>query len=138
MQLFAARNRSSSASPGFTLIEVLVAFTIASIMLVALLQGMGRGLRSIDRADDRQMLVNAAHNQMAQIGSQFVLRPGIQSGEGNGYRWRVTISDPPPALMSDQIAGGQLRLLMIDISVSDKTGAEFHLQTMRLAESEAP
>jgi general secretion pathway protein I len=138
MQLFAARSRMHLASKGFTLIEVLVAFTIASIMLVALLQGMGRGLRSIDRADDRQILVNAAQNQMARLGRQIELRPGIESGEGDGYRWRVTMSDPPPDLASDQIAGGQLRLLMIEISVSDETGAEFHLQTMRLVESDLP
>ncbi|GER06638.1 hypothetical protein GCM10007972_03140 [Iodidimonas muriae] len=123
-----------SAEAGFTLIEVLVAFTIATIMLVALMQGMGRGLRSIDAASQQQMLVDYAQNHLQAVGVTIPLAPGVYQGEEPDHRWRIELSQNTDSLETGDIAGGQLQLLKITIEVFSADETEFSLTSFRLGD----
>lgn len=122
-----------ASSAGFTLIEVLVAFSILSIMLLALMQGMSQGLNSIDRAGKRQVTLEHARNHLASVGVLIPLEPGLYSGREEDHEWRVDISPSPYALgpITDTYP---MTLLSIEIWVKDDQGVEQYLSTMRLVE----
>lgn len=119
---------------GFTLIEVLVAFTIMSIMLLALLQGMSQGLRAIDRAGDKQLVVEHARNTLALVGVTIPLEPGVYGGEEGDHDWQVSIG-PSPYALGPGADRYPMRLLSIEVHVRDYNGAEQYLATMRLVET---
>lgn len=119
---------------GFTLIEVLVAFTIMATMLLALMQGMSQGLRAIDRAQNRQLVVEYARNTLALVGVDIPLESGVYSGEADDHVWEVSISPSPYALgpVADRYP---MHLLSIEVHVRDNRGSQQYLTTMRLIEA---
>lgn len=101
---------------GFTLLEVLVAFTIAALALTGLFQSSRTGLnnaaiaaRTLDATALAQSLLAAA-----QRGEPFA--PGTQSGTGSGdFSWRTSVT--PAGSRPDA------NLYRIDISVEWPGGA---------------
>jgi general secretion pathway protein I len=86
---------------GFTLIEVLVAFTIlvASVGVVVVI--FGNGLRVSGMADDYVKAISVAENQMAELRVADTLLPGETGGvTGKDMAWKVRIA---PGFLS---AGG--------------------------------
>lgn len=75
---------------GFTLLEVLVAFTISAVMLGAFLQVFSNGLRQ-DRATDRYATALLhAESLLAQVGKTAPLRTGEELGRTtDGFSWRI-------------------------------------------------
>lgn len=123
---------------GFTLIEVLVAFTIAAILLTAVMQGFGRGLRGIVAAEAQAGLVEHAQNILADVGSRIPLETGFESGEEDGVVWQVEISPAPrDEGMGSEAGRLAFRLFAIDVIVRDAEGREQRLHTLRLAEAES-
>jgi general secretion pathway protein I len=73
---------------GFTLLEVLVAFVIASIALAVLYHGL-LGARQAVRT---QEAVARARSRLAALCHQASQTPGERSGDdGSGYTWRTQI-----------------------------------------------
>jgi general secretion pathway protein I len=112
---------------GFTLLEVLVAFTIAALALVALFKGAGTGLNSVEAAGRYAEAVSRAKSHLAGIGRDVAATPGeLQGDDGNGYHWRIRIqpigttkppeggnmANPPPVKIS-------LYAVMVGISWTD-------------------
>lgn len=80
---------------GFSLLEVLVAFTILGIALTVLMQVFSTGLRNITVGEDYTRAVLLAESRLASVGVEEPLQEGEQSGSFDGpqgYRWRVVIS----------------------------------------------
>lgn len=80
--------RATHNEGGFTLIEVLVAFAIAVVLLVPLLHSFSTGLRSATRTDAFGEATLIAQSTLAGIG------PGIPLSAGGGFvreegRYRV-------------------------------------------------
>lgn len=118
---------------GFTLIEVLVAFTIAAIMLLALMEGTSRGMRSIAAAEARLDLLAHAENALALVGAEIPLEPGVYGGREADHGWRVEITladDPVPEDLRISIG---MQLMSISVAASNETGAEQRLFSLRLA-----
>ena len=85
------RNRSDGIA-GFTLIEALVALAIVAAMLAsigAVIATTVKGTRSIDQ---RLALIGAAEMLLAELPARNLLKPGSQSGELAGHRWRADIA----------------------------------------------
>ena len=112
--------RGVRGSRGFTLLEVLVAFTILAVALVALLRAFSSGLRGLDAAETASIAVQHARSKMAEIGSAMPLEPGAEEGAfDDGFRWRVTIE---PHQIGDGAAAETLPLLPYEVEVT-VTGA---------------
>ncbi len=103
-------------SRGFTLLEVLVAFTILAVALVALLRAFSSGLRGLDAAETASIAVQHARSKMAEVGSAMPLEPGVEEGAfEDGFRWRVAIE---PHELGDGAAAETLPLLPYEIEVT--------------------
>ncbi len=118
---------------GFTLLEVLVAFTIMAVMLASLLQAFGGGLRNLDRAQDYAVATMQARSVLTQVGSVIPLQPGTYDGElDNGSRWQVVVEEraaDAPRL------GEAVELVdyVVDVAVTWQEERSVTLRTLRLA-----
>ena len=82
-----------AGNSGFTLLEVLIAFAIASIALAVLYQGATDGLLGSRLAVRTDEAVTRARSRLAVLCHGAPLTPGEQSGDdGSGYTWRTRIS----------------------------------------------
>lgn len=130
------RKRQTRRQDGFTLIEVIVAFTILAVMLTALLQGFSRGMDGIEAADERNRLMTSAQNRLEEIGVLIPLEPGVEAGRTDGMNWEVVI-DALPAVAPPGLADPPpYDLLSITVSVQNDDGGSDTLVTYRLREQE--
>ena len=82
-----------SRSNGFTLIEVLVAFGILALTLVALLQVFSQGLRSVDVAERHLIATMLMRSILADLGTEIPIAAGERSGDiDDGYRWTTRMA----------------------------------------------
>src|SRR5689334_17230477 len=86
--------RARKSSPnGFTLIEVLVAFGILSLTLVALLQVFSQGLRSVDVSERHLIAAMLMRSIEADLGTEIPIIAGQRSGDiDDGYRWTTRMA----------------------------------------------
>ncbi len=78
---------------GFTLLEVLVAFAIATIALAVLYHGAADGLLGSRLAARTDEAVARARSRLTALCHGAPLPPGEQSGDdGGGYVWRTQIN----------------------------------------------
>lgn len=76
--------------PGFTLIEVMVAFIIVAFALMALLQGDADGLRGVIAAGRTEEAVALAQARLSAFAAQPVLTAGeLQGDDADGFHWRL-------------------------------------------------
>ncbi len=83
---------SRRRSGGFTLLEVLVAFTVLAISLGVLFEIFSTGMRASRSAEEYTRATLLAESKLAAIGIEGTLEEGETTGEyGDGYAWRVAI-----------------------------------------------
>lgn len=126
--------------PGFTLLEVLVAFAIAALALAVLFQGALGGLRSANTAAAYEEAVSRARSRLAMLGHGIALVPGdLQGDDGGGYHWRIRIA---PISATAAAAAGRvppLELYSVSVAVSWKADGrerEVRLDNERVAATE--
>lgn len=124
---------SRRAAPGFTLLEVLVAFTIMAVALVALLQAFTTGLDGTAAAEARTRLLARAENRLAAVGATIPLAPGVYSGNADGFDWRVDVRPYPAADDAGRPRGLTPRPMRVEVVVTAPGGARQRLVTLRLA-----
>jgi general secretion pathway protein I len=101
---------------GFSLLEVLVAFTILAMLLGALFQVFSAGLHAARSGDRYTRATVIAQSQLAAMGVEHALLEGITSGTtDDDYHWRVTVR----AYRDDQLpeTGLTLQPLAVDVEV---------------------
>ncbi|MDD5274557.1 MAG: prepilin-type N-terminal cleavage/methylation domain-containing protein [Methylovulum sp.] len=75
---------------GFSLLELLIAFSILALSLSILLKIFSSGVNTAIVAEDYTVAVQIAESLMAKAGVETPLRVGQISGEENGnYHWLV-------------------------------------------------
>lgn len=127
---------------GFTLVEVLVALAIATLLAAALYRGLGVGWRALRIADREAAAVDVARARLAGIGVETPLAEGQRAGvAAGGIQWSETIS--PHGVDEDDFApregGPQLFRVTVEVRWSDGSGrAERHLSlvTLKLRDGE--
>jgi general secretion pathway protein I len=78
---------------GFTLLEVLIAFAIASVTLAVLYHGAIDGLLGSHQAIRTDEAVARARSRLDVLCQQVRQTPGERSGDdGGGYTWRTQIT----------------------------------------------
>lgn len=96
---------------GYTLIEVLVAFSVLALALTLLLGTLSGATRQVRWSADAGRAALHAQSLLAQAGVGEVLVPGTRGGEleAGRYRWLLEVepwTDPalPPAVLADPAA----------------------------------
>jgi general secretion pathway protein I len=82
-----------SSTPGFTLIEILVALAILAVILAVFAQVLSGSVLSARRIDAETQALLVARSTMERIGRDLPLQPGATSGKlAGGGRWSLRIS----------------------------------------------
>lgn len=80
---------------GFTLLEVLVTFVLAAMLLAVILSGFGTGLSSLSRMEKMAQAALIAQSRLAELGLVQPFEEGEYSGVTEdsqvSFRWRVLI-----------------------------------------------
>jgi general secretion pathway protein I len=91
--------RSPSKQNGFSLLEILIAFSILSLSLGILLKIFSAGAATAAIAEDYTSAVQIAESLMAKTGVETLLKPGESTGiENEKYRWLVAVQPFLPSI----------------------------------------
>lgn len=108
---------------GFSLLEILVAFSILALSLGILMQIFSGSLRNTDVARDQAQAVVVAQSVLASAGVVSALDAGAASGEaGERFRWQLQVA--PFALEAQPGSAGalpatpQLQLWAVSVTVA--------------------
>ena len=97
-------SRSLKRGAGFTLVEVVVAFLLLSMVLATGFELFTAGMRRAIDLEERSKALAVAQSQMAVAGTEVPLKEGTASGQTDDgkYRWTLAIArseegaaDPP-------------------------------------------
>ncbi|MGZ5058329.1 MAG: type IV pilus modification PilV family protein [Methylobacter sp.] len=82
-----------SRQHGFSLLEILIAFSILALALGILLRIFSAGINTAGVAEEYTAAVQIAESVMAQTSAEGVLKPSEANGVENGkYHWQVSVS----------------------------------------------
>lgn len=98
----ARKGRHVKRARGFTLLEVMLAFTILAVAMGLLLGMLSRGLGQVRKSQDETEATLHARSLLDQVGVVEAVKTGETSGEFDSgrYRYRMAtteIEDPSPA-----------------------------------------
>jgi len=134
--MFLSRRKNlegAGAAAGFTLLEVVVALTLAGFGLALLMGAVNQGLGNTQTADRYLEATRRAQSHLAEIGLTAPLKPGVLSGDdGNGFSWRTQILAPlvyPP--VPGKTAAKPLALYSVEATVSWPVGGRQREVTLR-------
>ncbi len=89
-------DRTDRAQAGFTLLEVMIALAILSLVAVAFLRAQASSVRLVDESGQISMATLLARERMAELESRGFPEPGDNSGTGGeafpSFRWEHIIS----------------------------------------------
>jgi general secretion pathway protein I len=123
--------RPRRGSPGFTLIEVLVAIAVLAVVLGAIGAVVGNTVKAIRSVDRRLPLLETAQSLIASLPARDALQPGTQSGTSGEFRWRidaVLLNRNVP----DDAKAAKWMPLAITVRVQGSEGPPLRLDTVRL------
>lgn len=122
--------RFARASSGFSLLEVLVAFSIMGLALGVLYQSLGGSVRGVGDAERQIRAVLAAESLLAAVESvppEGVAQAGTTE---DGFAWRLT--SEPYAVPTDLSPPWQLHALHAELQWEGRGAARvFRLTTLR-------
>ena len=123
--------RSSESEAGFTLIEALVALAIVAVVLGSIGRVIGATVKGTWAIDQRLALSGVAETLLTELPTRQALKPGRQSGELAGYRWRIDVA---PMKAGDASEAEQSRFipLTVNLSLQAQGGASLQMTTVRL------
>ncbi len=124
---------------GFSLLEILIAFSILAVSLGILLKIFSSGVVSAQIADDYTNAAQIANNLLAKTGVETQLKTGETFGvENDVYHWRVRVK--PQLFLSPELDLHTLPVELFNINVSVWWGDEgktddrvLELNTLKLA-----
>lgn len=125
-----SRKRRCKAEFGFTLIEALVALAIIAAVLSSIASVIGTTVKGTRAIGQRLALTGAADTVLASLPERNSLRPGRQSGELDGHRWRVDVSQLSTAVGG--AASGSFVPLAVDLRMQVPGGPAIRITTVRL------
>lgn len=135
-----------SADAGFTLLEVLVAFIIASLAFAVLAGAALDGMRAAKLSSRYQEALARAQSHLAAIGPSP--QPSDRQGdEGDGYHWHIRIvpmTSAPIALSGPDSDPGHrstraiLYAVSVGISWGDRSPRQVELDSERIGVTSGP
>ena len=129
------RRRALRSEAGFTLLEVLVAFTILCVAVVAVIQGFAQGLRLLRAAGDQQMAVLIADQKAREV---IIPVEGREAGNEGGFDWERTISVVSALDLTRTPASAKWHVFQIDVTVRWGEKRRLEVVTLRTSAEKAP
>lgn len=113
---------------GFTLLEVIVAFAILSLAVVAAIQGFAQGLRLLKLAGDHQRAMLLADEKAREV---VTPEEGSEQGTESNFRWerRTTVVAAPDLVPT--VGVPRFRVYEIDVKVSWDERRQVEVNTLR-------
>ena len=106
-----------SRDDGFTLLEVLVALTIAALALIAMFRAGGEGLVAVGTASRYEEAMQRAQSHLAALGRDTALLQGDSEGDdGGGFRWRLRIA-PVASWQAASAAAASATLFDVEVTM---------------------
>ena len=127
----------SNKQKGFSLLEILIAFSILAISLGILLKIFSAGVNTAIVAEDYTAAVQIAESLMAKTGLESPLQPGEDSGtENEKYEWQVTVSPyvfNPDNLDETTITAALFKIkVLVSWDFTKGRGRQIELTTIKL------
>ena len=124
---------------GFSLLEILVAFSILTVSLGIVLKIFSTGMTTAQVTGDYTTAVQIAKNLLDTAGSESPLKLGeIKGSENKLYHWRVTVS--PKTFTTPELDLHDLPVALFDVTARVWWGGEnksddrvVELHTLKLA-----
>jgi len=115
---------------GFTLIEALVALAIIAAVLSSIGAVIGTTAKGTRTIGQRLALTGAAETVFAALPARNALKPGRQSGELAGHRWRIDVT--PLNVADTEASQGRFVPLAVNMRMQAPGGPAIQLTTVRL------
>jgi general secretion pathway protein I len=126
---------SRRSQGGFSLLEILVAFSILALSLGVLLEIFSTALRGVALSEQYTKAALLAESTLGAVGADIPLETGTYSGDAEeGYSWLVSISPYQSEYLEPR--SGYREPLVVSVQVSwQDLGRERRVQahTMRLS-----
>ena len=116
---------------GFTLLEVLVALALMSLMLAAIGSLMAMSARSTRALDQHLALIETARAIETGLPSRAEFTLGTLSGERGGHRWRVEVTPFTVPRVDAQVPVRWIPARVV-IQVRASSGSTLQVETVRL------
>ena len=124
---------------GFSLLEILVAFSILTVSLGIVLKIFSTGITTAQVTGDYTTAVQIAKNLLDTAGNESPLKAGeITGSENKFYHWRVTVS--PKTFSSPELDLRDLPVTLFEVTAHVKWGEDIKtydrivkLTTLKLA-----
>ncbi len=129
--------RSGACARGFTLLEVLIAFTILAIAMGAILQAFSQGLRVMTVAERHAAATLLAQTKLAEVGTAMPLEDGeyggvFESDLETPFAWRIVI-EPFVGEEGGEAEFEGLRIFQVAVEVGWEDRFPARLVTLRTA-----
>lgn len=122
---------------GFTILEVLVGFLVAALLLGVILSAFAGGLRNLVQTDRYSQAALVAQSRLAELGVVAPLQEGIYEGrDDSGYGWQVSVS-PLAWEFYAQLQERERVLYKVDVRVYWQNAgrlSNYHLSSLRLGQ----
>jgi general secretion pathway protein I len=125
---------------GFSLLEILIAFSILALSLGILLKIFSGGVNTAMVAEDYTIATQIAESLLAKTGSEIPLKDHQSSGDENEkYHWQLTISPFSLSAESFDTKNAVAQLYKVSVTVAWGDGEagsddrQIHLTTLKLA-----
>ena len=127
-----SRVNCSERVSGFTLIEALVALAIVAAVLSSIGAVIATSAKATRSIEQRLALTGTAETLLAALPTRDQLKPGRQSGESAGHRWRIEVSpmrtpEPSPAPQARRFVP-----LAVEMRLQMPGGPAMQVTTVRL------
>ncbi len=126
------RKSCSNGVAGFTLIEALVALAIVAAVLGSIGAVIATTVKGTRGIDQRLALSGTAETLVAALPARALLKPGRQSGELAGHRWRIDVSPMNVAVANDAPQTGRFVPLAVTMRLQSPGGPAMQVTTVRL------
>ena len=138
--MYGITTKPGSASGGYTLIEVLVAFMIVVMVFSVFARLFSSGMRNVSASADYARGVVIAESILADIGTETALSPFDTSGTEDGkYHWTVTVREFAPHVRNE-LQGSAIAAYRVSVVVEwdhESGTRNVSLSTVKLSHREA-
>jgi general secretion pathway protein I len=124
--------KNCSDAAGFTLIEALVALAIVAAVLGSIGVVIATTVKGTRGIDQRLALGGTAETLLAQLPARTLLKPGRQTGETAGHRWRIDVSPMNVAVASEAPQTQRFVPLAVTMRIQAPGGPAMQVTTVRL------